>query len=115
MKRKEDLPLSVSSASWQRFNTATIDQQSSVSGSVSVSITRSNGYITNSEIGDSLSNASLPNTVENDDEDDETTSRIRESLKRELKLIQNAKKDLKIKKSQKYKRSLGRAGNASDT
>ena len=36
--------------------------------------------MTNSEMGDSLSNVSLDN-------DDETSSRVRESLKRELKLI----------------------------
>jgi len=33
-----------------------------------------------------------------DDDDDETSSRVRESLKRELKLIQVAKKDLKVKR-----------------
>ena len=36
--------------------------------------------MTHSEIGESLSNVSL-------DDDDETTSQVRESLKRELKLI----------------------------
>ena len=60
--------------------------------SQSVSITRTSGFITHSEMGDSLSQISL-----NDDED-ETTSQVRESLKRELKLIQVAKKDLKVKR-----------------
>ena len=43
-------------------------------------------------MGDSLSHVSL------DESDDETTSQVRESLKRELKLIQVAKKDLKVKR-----------------
>ena len=49
--------------------------------------------MTNSEMGDSLSNVSL-----DDPDDDENSSRVRESLKRELKLIQVAKKDLKVKR-----------------
>lgn len=47
-------------------------------------------------MGDSLSNASA--SLNRLDEDDENSSRIRESLKKELKLIQNAKKDLKVKR-----------------
>ena len=47
----------------------------------SVSISRTSGFMTNSEMGDSLSNVSL------DDPDDERTSQVRESLKRELKLL----------------------------
>lgn len=49
--------------------------------------------MTNSEMGDSLSNVSL-----DDPDEDETSSRVRESLKRELKMIQVAKKDLKVKR-----------------
>ena len=48
--------------------------------SQSVSISRTSGFMTHSEMGESLSNVSL-------DDDDETTSQVRESLKRELKLI----------------------------
>ena len=44
-------------------------------------------------MGDSLSNVSL-----DDPDEDETSSRVRESLKRELKMIQVAKKDLKVKR-----------------
>ena len=50
--------------------------------------------------------------IDNEDSmsvDDDTASRIRESLKKELKLIQHAKKDLRIKKrkrsEEKYARS----------
>ena len=60
--------------------------------SQSVSVSRTIGFMTNSEMGDSLSNVSL------DDDEDETSSRVRESLKRELKMIQVAKKDLKVKR-----------------
>ena len=50
-------------------------------------------------MGDSLSQASASlNRLDIDDDIDETSSRIRESLKQELKLIQVAKKDLKVKK-----------------
>ena len=42
-------------------------------------------------MGESLSNVSL-------DDEDETTSQVRESLKKELKLIQVAKKGLKVKR-----------------
>ena len=49
--------------------------------------------MTNSEMGDSLSNMSLDGL-----DGDEATSQVRESLKRELKLIQHAKKDLKVRK-----------------
>jgi len=54
-------------------------------------------------MGDSLSNASasLTNNVEDGDSDDEKTSQVRESLKRELKLIQVAKADLKVGKRKK--------------
>ena len=48
--------------------------------------------MTHSEMGESLSHVSL------DDDEDETSSRVRESLKRELKQIQMAKKDLKVKR-----------------
>ena len=50
--------------------------------SQSVSISRTSGFMTHSEMGESLSNISL-----DDPDEDESTSRVRESLKRELKLI----------------------------
>ena len=55
-------------------------------------------------MGDSLSNASasLTNNNEEYDSDDEKTSQVRESLKRELKLIQVAKADLKVKRKGKH-------------
>ena len=53
-------------------------------------------------MGDSLSNASASLTNNNEyDSDDEKTSQVRESLKRELKLIQVAKADLKVKRKGK--------------
>lgn len=53
-------------------------------------------------MGDSLSNASASLTNNNEyDSDDEKTSQVRESLKRELKLIQVAKADLKVKRKVK--------------
>ena len=60
--------------------------------SQSVSISRTSGFMTHSEMGESLSHVSL------DEDEDETTSQVRESLKKELKLIQVAKKDLKVKR-----------------
>ena len=77
---RPDLPLSVSNENWQRFSTC--DQQSCNQSTSDFTI----------NIGDSLSNAS---------DDDETASRIRESLKKELKMIQVAKADLKIKRKRK--------------
>ena len=91
---RPDLPLSVSNENWQRFSTC--DQQSC--NSVSISRTSDFTICTGSQIGDSLSNASLQQP---DDDDDETASRIRESLKKELKMIQVAKADLKIKRKRK--------------
>jgi len=48
----------------------------------SVTISRTSGFITNSEMGDSLSIVSL-----DDPDGDDGTSQVRESLKKELKLI----------------------------
>ena len=90
---KSEMPLAVGNASWQRFQT--VDQQSNSSSICqSVSISRSSAFA-HSDMGDSISNASLNRL---DEDDDETSSRIRESLKKELKLIQVAKKDLKTNK-----------------
>ena len=64
-----------------------MDQQSNSSSICqSVSITRSEAYA-HSDIGDSLSNASASLNRLDEDDIDETSSRIRESLKKELKLI----------------------------
>jgi len=85
MKRDSDAnsELPLSSSNWQRFNKLESDA-SSISQSVSCS--RTSGFMTHSECGDSLSNASASLT-RNDEDDDERSSRIRESLKRELKQI----------------------------
>ena len=55
-------------------------------------------------MGDSISNASasLTNNTYEPDSDDEKTSQVRESLKRELKLIQVAKADLKVRKKKPH-------------
>ena len=91
-----DRPLSVSNQDWKRFDT--VEQSSTAEGGVanSVSISRGSGF-TGSECSDSIS-GSL-----NFEEDDENSSRIRESLKRELKLIQVAKADLKVKRNKSKK------------
>ena len=82
---KSELPLATQNQSWQRFQT--VDQQSNSSSICqSVSITRSEAYA-HSDIGDSLSNASASLNRLDEDDIDETSSRIRESLKKELKLI----------------------------
>ena len=101
---KSEIPLSVPSASWQRFQT--VDEQSNSSSincnSQSVSISRTSGFITHSEIGDSISNNSASlQRLDDNDYDDEKTSQVRESLKRELKMIQVAKADLKVKRKVK--------------
>ena len=90
---KSELPLAANDASWQRFQT--VEQRSEQMNSIcqSVSVSRTIGFMSNSEMGDSLSNVSL-----DDGDEDETSSRVRESLKRELKMIQVAKKDLKVKR-----------------
>ena len=55
-------------------------------------------------MGDSLSNASasLTNNTYEPDCDDDETSQVRESLKRELKLIQVAKADLRVRKKKPH-------------
>ena len=77
---RSELPLAVNDAGWQRFQT--VEQRSEQMNSISqsVSISRTSGFMTQSDVGDSLSHVSL-------DDEDETTSQVRESLKRELKLI----------------------------
>lgn len=81
---RSELPLAAGNASWQRFQT--VDQKSEQNSiAQSVSISRTIGF--HSEMGDSLSSCQGDDASSLYDDDDETSSRIRESLKRELKLI----------------------------
>ena len=68
MDNKSCLPLAANDASWQRFQT--VEQRSEQMNSISqsVSISRTSGFMTHSDMGESLSHVSL------DEDEDETTS-----------------------------------------
>lgn len=72
--------MSVKTEHWQRIS---IENRSEMG---SISCSRTSSCMTQSECGDSLSNASVSLTRD-EETDDERSSRIRESLKRELKQI----------------------------